>query len=46
MDLIVEEIDIMKKRKVSGGVNFNLSKFKGLLYYTKWKRNIISEKER
>ena len=46
MDLIVEEIEIMKKKKVSGGVNFNLSKFKGLLYYTKWKRNIISEKER
>ena len=52
LDLIVEELEIMKKAENSRiksdvtSVNFNLRDFKALEFYTKWKRNMISEEER
>ena len=45
MDLIVEEMDLMKKEKVTN-VNFGLCKFRGMYFYTKWKRNKITDEER
>ena len=44
MDLIVEELDIMKDGKKD--VNFNLSKNRLLLYYTKWKRDLLDEEDK
>lgn len=43
MDLIVEEIEIVKKVASVNKVNFNLSKLIPLKYYTKWKRNMLDD---
>ena len=43
MDLIVEEIEIVKKVASVNKVNFNLSKLISLKYYTKWKRNMLDD---
>ena len=45
LDLIVEELEIINKSD-DYSVNFNLHKFKALLFYTKWKRDMITEEER
>jgi len=47
MDLIVEEVSIMEKMSSQrDSINFNLHRSRMLLYYTKWKRNILSEIDR
>ena len=46
VDLIVEELEIIKKNSSKDSVNFNLHKSRILLYYTKWKRNLLDDEDR
>ena len=44
MDLITEELEIIAKKGNKGQtINFELHKMRTLLYYTKWKRNLLDE---
>ena len=45
LDLIEEELEEKKNSDVTS-INFNLHKNKALEFYTKWKRNLITEEEK
>ena len=45
MDLVQEELALKAKDRNIHSINFNLSDFKAITLYTKWKRDLVTQEE-